>query len=63
MIFMHNDTGGIYEILIKNLNGTFNYGDDLKCFQIGEIVVHGLSVPEVFYPNEMPEKFTFIGWV
>lgn len=62
MIFIHNETGELYELLICSLDDSSPETYNNK-WRVGTIALAGEIDPEIKQYYEIVEKMTFIGFI
>lgn len=64
MIFMHNETGELYELLILSLDDSNpEIDDNVKKWRIGTIALFGEVDPGIRHSNQIVEVMTLIGFI
>jgi len=65
MIFMHNETGFLYEFLVGSLEniGLYSHYSGQPAYAIGGFVLYGIGTPVEVKVSEIQDKFTFIGFL
>jgi len=64
MIFMHNETGELYELLICSLDGENpEIYDEIKKWRIAEVALYGEVDPGIRNNNQIAEVMTLVGFV
>lgn len=66
MIFMHNETGSMFEMLILSLDDSNNEvfrEDNITAYRVGKITMVGAGSVRAASMLDFANLFTFIGWI
>lgn len=65
MIFMHRETGELYELLILSVEdvGLIYPADDRRAYGIGDFTLYGFEDPQRLTSGEFTEHFECLGWL
>lgn len=65
MLFMHNETGSLYELLILSISEDIftNIPDGRQAFRLADFTLDGLGEMHSMKYYEFADNFTFIGFV
>jgi hypothetical protein len=65
VIFIHNETGNLVEILVQSLSEEFTTDSGVKLYRIGEFCIHNDDrfLSEFIMASDFYKHFTFIGFI